>query len=62
MSNNDKQQWLNTLLSAEHADQFETIQRHYGINTRADVVRYLINQEFRRIAQTEPVGAPAQAR
>lgn len=66
MTDNDKHIWINTPLSAEHFGQFEQIQRHLGMNNRTDVVRYLIAQEFRRIAQTEPVGAthasPAQAR
>lgn len=46
----EKEKWLNTLLRGDEVDEFETVQRHLRIRTNADVVRYLIGQEARRIA------------
>jgi len=62
----DEKQYLNTVLSPENVREFQQVKAYLGIATNSDVIRYLIRQEFRRIAQTEPVGAthasPAQAR
>lgn len=53
-SNNKR--WLNALLDAEDAARFDTIQHHHGIQSKSDIVRYLIRQEARRIAsQTQEV-------
>lgn len=58
----DEKQYLNTVLSPENVREFQQVKAYLGIATNSDVIRYLIRQEARRIAQTEPVGAPAQAR
>ena len=42
---------INTPLDREQLTEFETVQRYHGINTIADVVRFLIRKEYRTIAQ-----------
>jgi hypothetical protein len=60
MSNDqDEKQYLNTVLSPENVREFQQVKAYLGIATNSDVIRYLIRQEFRRIAQADPqpVGA-----
>ncbi len=49
MSNN-KSKWVNTELKGDLVQEFEIIKKHYGIGNNADVVRFLVRQEARRIA------------
>jgi len=36
--------WLNTRLTNGQIDEFKTVKTHLGIDTNADVVRFLIRQ------------------
>ena len=40
---------INTYLDPQQWAEFETVQRFYGIDTNADVVRFLIRKEARLI-------------
>jgi hypothetical protein len=42
---------VNTYLSVELAEDFVQVKQHYGIDTNADVVRFLIKKEARAIRQ-----------
>lgn len=40
---------VNTYLSVELSEKFLQVKRYYGIDTNADVVRFLIKKEARQI-------------
>ena len=42
---------VNTYLSIELSEDFVRVKQHYGIDTNADVVRFLIRKEARAIKQ-----------
>ena len=52
---------INTPLDREQLTEFETVQRYHGINTIADVVRFLIRKEYRVITDHLQQPAPAPA-
>jgi hypothetical protein len=50
---------VNTYLDEYQWQEFETVQRYHGIETNADVVRFLIRKEARKITEQAPLFAPA---
>jgi ribosomal protein S3AE len=60
MLENGQQKWLNTLLTGDEVEEFLAVQAYHGIRTNADVVRFLIRQEARRINAQVPCDSPSQ--
>lgn len=50
MSGSEDQFYVNTSLHGRQIEEFEQIKRYLDIGSNADVVRYLIRQEARRIS------------
>jgi len=50
---------VNTYLDKTQWQEFVTVQRYHGIETNADVVRFLIRKEAREIAHAAPLFSPA---
>lgn len=52
MEKNGKQ-LIQAILDGEHLSDFERVRAHHGINTKADVIRFLIRQEARRVQRMD---------
>ncbi len=50
--------WINTPIRGDMINEFEMIKRHLGIASSADVVRFLVREQARRLAgqQMLPLG------
>jgi len=50
----EKVLWVNTQFRDEEIDEFQRVQRFFGIRARADVVRHLVHNQARTIRVDKP--------